>query len=107
MIGIKIRAREKIMPPTYSATAQVTLEMLYCYTNSTHKMQLIRVLTNDSCNYEKVVFPQQRIFLSAIPEGWLEVYIERDGKQVLEKMFSCQDLPANQPQQELATVESF
>ncbi len=95
------------MPPTYSATAQVTSEILYCYTNSTHKMQLIRVLANDSCNYEKVVFPQQRILLPTIPEGWLEVYIEQEGKQVLEKIVSCQDLPANQPQKELARIKSF
>ncbi len=95
------------MPPTYSATAQVTSEILYCHTNSTHKMQLIRVLANDSCNYEKVVFPQQRILLPTIPEGWLEVYIEQEGKQVLEKILPCKDLPANQPQKELATIKSF
>ena len=95
------------MPAAYSATAQVTSEILYCHTNSTHKMQLIRILANDSCNYEKMVFPQQRILLSVIPEGWLEVYVERDGKQVLEKIVSCQDLPANQPQKELAAMKSF
>ena len=95
------------MPPAYSATAQVTSEIMYCHTNSTHKMQLIRVLANDSCNYEKVVFPQQRILLPTLPEGWLEVYIEQEGKQILEKTLSCQDLPANQPPKELARIKSF
>ena len=95
------------MPPTYSATAQVTSEILYCYTNSTHKMQLIRVVANGSCNYEKVVFPQERILLPTIPEGWLEVYIEQEGKQVLEKTLSFQNLPVNQPQKKLVTTTSF
>ncbi|MGB5637029.1 MAG: DUF1830 domain-containing protein [Waterburya sp.] len=95
------------MPPTYSATAQVTSEMLYCYTNSTPKMQLVRLLDNNGCTYEKLVFPQQRILLETIPEGRLEVYLEREGKQVLGEILSCQDLPASQPQKELAEMKSF
>lgn len=93
--------------PTYPTTAPVTSKILCCYTNSTPKVQLVRLLDNNGCTYEKVVFPQQRILLETIPEGRLEVYLEREGRQVVGKILSCQDLPASQPQKELATIKSF
>lgn len=90
------------MPPTCLRTIQPTSKMLCNYTNSTHKMQLIRVLDNHNCHYEKVIFPQQRILFEAILEGRLEVYIEQEGKPMLQEIFSCHNL--HQCQQKLNSI---
>ncbi len=90
------------MPPTCLRTIQPTSKVLCHYINSTHKMQLIRVLDNHNCNYEKVIFPQQRILFEAILEGRLEVYIEQEGKQMLKEIFSCHNL--HQCQQKLNSI---
>ncbi len=74
---------------TCPATERSTAKMLCCYTNSTRNIQLIRVLDSQNCNYEKVVFPQQRILFETILDGRLEVYLEPEGKQVLEPTFAC------------------
>jgi hypothetical protein len=94
----------KIMLLTCPATERSTLKILCYYTNSTPKIQLIRVLDGHNCNYERVVFPQQRILFETTPEGRLEVYLERVGNSVLEQTFSCQNLPANQSPQKLAAI---
>ena len=51
----------------------------------------------------KILIVDDELIMRESLAGWLE----RDGKQVLEKIFSCQDLPTNQPQKELAAIKSF
>lgn len=71
-----------------------TSKILCCYINTTHKMQLVRVVEsqNRSLTLEKIIFPHQRILLETVPEGRLEVYLERDGKQALAEIISCREL---------------
>lgn len=88
---------------TCPATERSTLKILCYYTNSTPKIQLIRVLDGHNCNYEKVVFPQQRILFATTLEGRLEVYLEGLEKPVLEQTFS-HNLPANQSPQKVAAI---
>ncbi len=92
------------MLPNYPATTQSIAKTLYCYTNSTHELQLIRVTDSESYSLEKIVFPRQRILFAAKPQEQLEVRTERAGKQVIERVIPCRNLPANQSQQKLAFV---
>lgn len=74
-----------------------TISTILChYSNATPKMQLIRVVDprNRDLATEKIIFPHQRTLIEAIPEGQLEVYHERDGKQVLTEIRSCRELKA-------------
>ena len=73
-------------------TTQPTPQMLCHYYNSTHKMQLVRVVDSDDYSEEKLVFPNQRILFSGINEGRVEVYSEHKGKKVLEKILYCYQL---------------
>lgn len=78
--------------PTYPKVKTPTLKGLYCYLNSSHKMQLVRVKNLHRQKLEKIVFPRQRFLFEAIPDANLEVYIEQEGKEILQKTFSCHEL---------------
>ncbi|MEM8721536.1 MAG: DUF1830 domain-containing protein [Cyanobacteria bacterium P01_G01_bin.39] len=71
---------------------EVTSQPLCHYLNSTHKVQLIRLVGSDNYSCEKIVFPYQRVLFADIPEGRLEVYIDHKGKPVLHHVFYCYDL---------------
>ena len=78
--------------PTYSSVAPPKLKTLCCYLNSTHEMQLILVKDCRSPKLAKIVFPHQRFLFEAMSNEKLEVYIEREGKEVLQSAISCNDL---------------
>ena len=78
--------------PTYPKVEPLTLKRLYCYFNSTDKIQLIRVKNSHRQKLEKVVFPQQRFLFEAIPNANLEVYIERERKEFLQATIFCNEL---------------
>lgn len=80
------------MPPSYSVTSQPNVKTLCYYTNSTHKIQLIRVADGGNQSLEKIVFPQQRVLFEAIAQEQLTVYSESKGKQVLAEIIPCQNL---------------
>ncbi|MDJ0531718.1 MAG: DUF1830 domain-containing protein [Xenococcaceae cyanobacterium MO_207.B15] len=90
-----------------AATTEPISEMLCYYTNSTSKMQLIRVTKSQNLDLEKIVFPQQRLLFEAIPEGQLEIYSDRAGKQSLVEVISCQSLQVNQVQHKPTVVETL
>ena len=75
-------------------TTQAPSKVLCYYHNSTQKIQIVRLVGNDTHGLEKIVFPQQRILFEAEPEELLEVHLEQNGKSVLEEVFLCQHLEA-------------
>jgi hypothetical protein len=77
------------------ATSQVTSAILCHYDNSTPTKQLVRLVNSEYSGWEKTLFPEQKISFPEIPEGRLEIYLERKGKRVLEKVVYCYTLRAN------------
>ena len=72
-----------------------SISKIHCaYINSTPQMQFVRVVDRQArkLELEKTIFPLQRTILETSPEGQLEVYINRQGKLVLDKSLLCREL---------------
>jgi Domain of unknown function (DUF1830) len=84
------------MPLTSSAPAiaEQTSNTLCQYSNTTSTMQRIRLVNSVNYSSEIILFPSQKISFKEIPEGRLEVYLDRKGKKVLEKVLYCYTLRA-------------
>jgi hypothetical protein len=52
------------------------------------------LVNSEHSSWEKTLFPEQEISFPEIPEGRLEIYLERKGKRVLEKVVYCYTLRA-------------
>lgn len=79
-------------PKTTPINFPESSENLCSYYNSTLKMQRVRMVNSQDCGWETTLLPQQKLLFGAIAEGRLEVFLEKRGKQVLEKVFYCYDL---------------
>lgn len=93
-----------MQPVTNSKLFPQTSTILCYYFNSSNTIQHIRVGNGNNYSLEKIIFPQQRILFEAIPEGMLEVHTKQQDQQLLEEVFSCLNLKANQSQPQLATI---
>lgn len=82
---------------------QVSTTLCY-YFNSTQKMQLIRLWNGRKYGLEKIIFPSQRILFEARPENILEVHTKQEGEQLLESVFTCNQLKVKQLQPQLAAI---
>ncbi len=78
--------------PTYPLINRQTLKILCCYFNTTREMQLVRLSDKNNCRLEKAVFPLERLLFEATPNKKLEVYIEQNGRKVLQENIDCNDL---------------
>ena len=74
-------------------------KILCAYINSTPQMQFVRAIDRQTrkLELEKTIFPLQRTILETSSEGRLEVYINRQGKLILDKTLSCRELKADRP----------
>ena len=91
-----------------TATTQPISKILCYYINSSCKMQLIRVTQSLNLNSEKIVFPQQRVFFEAIPQGQLEVHTDLVAHPRFVQKIPCQSLQVNQvPQQQPTVIETI
>ncbi|MEM8829246.1 MAG: DUF1830 domain-containing protein [Cyanobacteria bacterium P01_G01_bin.19] len=87
-----------------STTAQLPTQTLYCYLNSTHKVQIVCLINSDGVLLEKVVFPRQRFVFESIPEGRLEIYVGQKGKKVLQKVIYCRNLSVEDSEPQLTAI---
>ncbi|WP_041620448.1 DUF1830 domain-containing protein [Stanieria cyanosphaera] len=87
--------------------------MLCYYINPTNKIQLIRVIKDRHLNqrsdaaaqmnsvvisdFEKIIFPQQRILFEAMPEAQLEIYYSQGKNPKIAQTIPCQNLKVNCP----------
>ncbi|MBD1865963.1 DUF1830 domain-containing protein [Leptolyngbya sp. FACHB-671] len=49
-------------------------QILCYYMNDTSSIQVIRAMSGARCNFERVVFSEERILFEALSESYLEVY---------------------------------
>ncbi|MBW4659472.1 MAG: DUF1830 domain-containing protein [Drouetiella hepatica Uher 2000/2452] len=66
--------------------------VLCYYVNSTHKIQIVRIVNISGWYFERVVFPKQRIMFEALPEAQLEVHTTRLGQPILLEYIACNRL---------------
>ena len=90
-----------------TTTVRPISKILCYYTNTTCKMQLIRVNQSLNLNSEKIVFPQQRIFFEATPQGQLEIYTTSKTHPRLVQIIPCQNLEVNRVPQQQTAIETI
>ena len=78
-----------------SATVNPTAKILCYYTNSTSKVQIIRVTKAEKLNLEKIIFPRQRVLFEATTEEQLEIHTNQAGKKRIAQIVPCQNLRAD------------
>lgn len=54
--------------------SEATSFTLCYYINNTTETQIIRVLSESLCHFERIVFPQERVLFEALAESFLDIY---------------------------------
>ncbi|MEW6497637.1 MAG: DUF1830 domain-containing protein [Cyanobacteriota bacterium] len=70
-------------------------QILCCYINSTHRIQIIRIKNIPSFYFERVVFPGQRLMFYALAEAKLEIHSSKVVTSILADIISCNKLRVN------------
>ncbi|MBD1920913.1 DUF1830 domain-containing protein [Microcoleus sp. FACHB-831] len=71
-------------------------EIFLCfYTNYTSKIQVAKINNIKDCNFERVVFPGQRMLFEAMPNAQLEIHTSGTGKEILSDRINCDGLRVN------------
>ncbi|MEM6254959.1 MAG: DUF1830 domain-containing protein [Cyanobacteria bacterium P01_D01_bin.156] len=78
--------------------------ILCCYTNSTSKIQVVRITNIANWYFERVVFPGQRLMFETAVEGQLEVHSGSMASSILEDTIPCIQLEISQPEPSDAAV---
>ena len=64
-------------------------QILCCYTNTTKFLQITRSKDNPAWNFERIVFPGERLLFEALPNVMLEVYTCTMGRQSISAKITC------------------
>lgn len=72
--------------------AQEGERFLCFYTNYTSKIQVAKINNIQSCNFERVVFPGQRMLFEAMPHAQLEIHTSGTDKETLTDKINCDGL---------------
>ena len=65
------------MIPIFNSSTDSNLDLdsaLCYYSNSTSRIQTIRITNIPNLRFERIIFPQQRLLFSAPPTAQLEIY---------------------------------
>jgi hypothetical protein len=69
-----------------------TSPILCYYQNATPKLQIVKIRNNPDFHFERVLFPQQRLFFEASPEAQLEIYTGSVASAVVADTIPCHKL---------------
>ncbi|HEY9637421.1 MAG TPA: DUF1830 domain-containing protein [Coleofasciculaceae cyanobacterium] len=62
--------------------------ILCFYINATNQIQIIRFSNSSEVDFERIVFPGQRLFFESLPEAKIEIQIS----DVVSNIIPCQEL---------------
>lgn len=71
---------------------KVNSKNLCYYANFTNQIQIARIANIPNLNFERVVFPGERLLFEAVSEAELEVYTNKTGKAILVNKIACDRL---------------
>ncbi len=69
-----------------------TLAAHYLYVNATSRLQVVRIENVPEWQFERVVFPGQRLFIEVKPDAVLDVYSGTMATAMLEERIACETL---------------
>ena len=81
-------------PSTTPVAAPAPTRLCY-YFNPSSRVQVAKLVGRSLNDWERVVFPRDRILFDAPESAWLEVYSQDDRQTVLEQRLSCSQLACN------------
>ena len=66
-----------MMSAVSSVVSESSEPILCFYTNCTSKIQIVRVNSIQKFDFERIVFPGQRLLFKALPDAQLEIHTNR------------------------------
>ena len=69
----------QIQEATKKLTATKDSQISCFYSNTTGKIQIIRIINSTRLSWEKVIFPSQRLIFETTQDSRLEVYSSENG----------------------------
>lgn len=63
--------------------------LLCCYVNGTQKMLIARIANSPNCQFERVIFPQERCLFEAPPNAQLEIHRHTEMGMILADRIPC------------------
>lgn len=94
---------------TINANSENLDKLICLHVNETRHIQIARLKnSNVDCQYERVVYPGERLLFEAVPDARLEIYTCMNGKQFLYDIALCDRICVNTNSQllELANLPS-
>jgi len=88
-----------------SKTTDSSNEILCLHVNTTSQIQIIRIVNIPDLEFERVVFPGQRLSFLAVSEALLEVYISHQNKIILIEKIPCTTISVNEETSVLASLK--
>ncbi len=88
-----------------SKTTDSSNEILCLHVNTTSQIQIIRIVNIPNLEFERVVFPGQRLSFLAVSEALLEVYISQQNKIILMEKIPCTTISVNEETSVLASLK--
>lgn len=100
---------ERAMPKsTNSLSYPFSNEILCYYLNSTSEIQVIKSDCRETWEFERVVFPGQRLFFEALSTAHLEIYKAKNSGLQLAARVKCDRLQVSQERSSsFTTVSTF
>ncbi|AFY71185.1 protein of unknown function DUF1830 [Thalassoporum mexicanum PCC 7367] len=67
-------------------------KIVCCYTNTTSKIQVVRITNVPDWYFERVAFPGQHLIFEALPSGQLEIHTGMMASSILSDTIACVQL---------------
>lgn len=77
-------------------TDKKTGKILCCYVNVTNQIQIVRITNIANCNFEKIIFPGQRLMFESVINAELEIYTFTIDSATLVDKITCKWLRVNE-----------
>ncbi len=95
------------MPKSMNSLSSEPIDEILCYyLNSTSEIQFIKSECREIWEFERIVFPGQRLFFEAISTGHLEIYKARNSGLQLAARVKCDRLQVQQESKSSFTTVS-
>lgn len=86
--------------------SQLNNRILCYYFNPTNQTQVIRITNIANWDFEKVIFPQQRLIFEAFPEAILEISTGTIASSILSNKITCHLLCIKEEKEEVTQILS-
>ena len=71
-------------------------QVLCCYANVTNQIQIARITNVANCNFERIIFPGQRLMFESLLNAQLEIYTFTTNEPILLDKITCKWLRVNE-----------